>query len=125
MLQIVDRTSPYALTGAVFAQDRKAVVEATLARVYGRSVLRVLQSESFQTVIAGFVEPGESLEQAVAAPVRVSVTPANGTTGVSVVEPIIVSAAAMSRPVVRPPARWSTTMSGFSSSVTVHMPSNA
>ena len=30
-LALVDRTSPYALTGAVFAQDRKAVVEATLA----------------------------------------------------------------------------------------------
>jgi 1-pyrroline-5-carboxylate dehydrogenase len=30
-LSLVDRTSPYALTGAVFAQDRKAVVEATLA----------------------------------------------------------------------------------------------
>ena len=30
-LSVVDRTSPYALTGAVFAQDRKAVVEATLA----------------------------------------------------------------------------------------------
>jgi len=28
-LALVDRTSPYALTGAVFAQDRKAVVEAT------------------------------------------------------------------------------------------------
>jgi 1-pyrroline-5-carboxylate dehydrogenase len=30
-LALVDRTSPYALTGAVFAQDRKAVVEATEA----------------------------------------------------------------------------------------------
>ena len=28
-LQLVDRTSPYALTGAVFARDRRAVVEAT------------------------------------------------------------------------------------------------
>jgi 1-pyrroline-5-carboxylate dehydrogenase len=28
-LQLVDRTSPYALTGAVFARDRGAVVEAT------------------------------------------------------------------------------------------------
>ncbi len=28
-LQIVDSTSPYALTGAIFAQDRRAVVEAT------------------------------------------------------------------------------------------------
>jgi 1-pyrroline-5-carboxylate dehydrogenase len=28
-LALVDRTSPYALTGAVFAQDRNAVVEAT------------------------------------------------------------------------------------------------
>jgi 1-pyrroline-5-carboxylate dehydrogenase len=28
-LAVVDRTSPYALTGAVFAEDRKAVVEAT------------------------------------------------------------------------------------------------
>ncbi len=31
MLEIVDRTSPYALTGAVFARDRDAVVEATSA----------------------------------------------------------------------------------------------
>jgi 1-pyrroline-5-carboxylate dehydrogenase len=30
-LTIVDQTSPYALTGAVFAQDRRAVVEATSA----------------------------------------------------------------------------------------------
>ncbi len=30
-LQLVDRTSPYALTGAVFARDRRAVVEATTA----------------------------------------------------------------------------------------------
>jgi 1-pyrroline-5-carboxylate dehydrogenase len=30
-LQLVDRTSPYALTGAVFARDRRAVVEATQA----------------------------------------------------------------------------------------------
>ena len=30
-LQLVDRTSPYALTGAVFARDRGAVVEATHA----------------------------------------------------------------------------------------------
>jgi len=30
-LQIVDTTSPYALTGAIFAQDRRAVVEATSA----------------------------------------------------------------------------------------------
>ena len=30
-LQIVDSTSPYALTGAVFAQDRRAIVEATSA----------------------------------------------------------------------------------------------
>ena len=30
-LDVVDRTSPYALTGAVFAQDRRAVVEATSA----------------------------------------------------------------------------------------------
>jgi 1-pyrroline-5-carboxylate dehydrogenase len=30
-LSLVDRTSPYALTGAVFAQDRKAIVEATMA----------------------------------------------------------------------------------------------
>jgi 1-pyrroline-5-carboxylate dehydrogenase len=27
-LQLVDRTSPYALTGAVFARDRSAIVEA-------------------------------------------------------------------------------------------------
>jgi len=27
-LQLVDRTGPYALTGAVFAQDRRAVIEA-------------------------------------------------------------------------------------------------
>jgi len=27
-LALVDRTSPYALTGAVFAQDRQAIVEA-------------------------------------------------------------------------------------------------
>jgi 1-pyrroline-5-carboxylate dehydrogenase len=31
MLQIVDRTSPYALTGAVFARDRQAIVEASSA----------------------------------------------------------------------------------------------
>jgi 1-pyrroline-5-carboxylate dehydrogenase len=30
-LDIVDRTSPYALTGAVFARDRRAIVEATAA----------------------------------------------------------------------------------------------
>ena len=30
-LQLVDETSPYALTGAIFAQDRRAVVEATSA----------------------------------------------------------------------------------------------
>jgi 1-pyrroline-5-carboxylate dehydrogenase len=30
-LQIVDATSPYALTGAIFAQDRRAIVEATSA----------------------------------------------------------------------------------------------
>jgi 1-pyrroline-5-carboxylate dehydrogenase len=30
-LSLIDRTSPYALTGAVFAQDRKAIVEATAA----------------------------------------------------------------------------------------------
>ena len=30
-LSLIDSTSPYALTGAVFAQDRKAVVEATIA----------------------------------------------------------------------------------------------
>jgi 1-pyrroline-5-carboxylate dehydrogenase len=30
-LELVDSTSPYALTGAVFAQDRRAVVEATSA----------------------------------------------------------------------------------------------
>ncbi len=33
-LELVDRTSPYALTGAVFAQDRRAVVEATSALRY-------------------------------------------------------------------------------------------
>jgi 1-pyrroline-5-carboxylate dehydrogenase len=31
MLEIVDRTSPYALTGAVFSRDRDAIVEATFA----------------------------------------------------------------------------------------------
>jgi 1-pyrroline-5-carboxylate dehydrogenase len=31
MLQIVDRTSPYALTGAVFARDRGAILEASAA----------------------------------------------------------------------------------------------
>ena len=31
MLEIVDRTSPYALTGAVFARDRAAVIEASSA----------------------------------------------------------------------------------------------
>ena len=31
MLQIVDRTSPYALTGAVFARDRGAIIEASSA----------------------------------------------------------------------------------------------
>lgn len=30
-LSIVDRTSPYALTGAVFANDRRAVLEASVA----------------------------------------------------------------------------------------------
>jgi 1-pyrroline-5-carboxylate dehydrogenase len=30
-LEIVDRTSPYALTGAVFANDRRAVLEASVA----------------------------------------------------------------------------------------------
>jgi 1-pyrroline-5-carboxylate dehydrogenase len=30
-LELVDRTSPYALTGAVFARDRRAIVEATNA----------------------------------------------------------------------------------------------
>jgi 1-pyrroline-5-carboxylate dehydrogenase len=30
-LNVVDTTSPYALTGAVFAQDRRAIVEATFA----------------------------------------------------------------------------------------------
>ncbi|HEY0481630.1 MAG TPA: L-glutamate gamma-semialdehyde dehydrogenase [Kofleriaceae bacterium] len=30
-LQLVDRTSPYALTGAIFARDRAAIVEATAA----------------------------------------------------------------------------------------------
>ena len=30
-LEVVDATSPYALTGAVFAQDRRAIVEATSA----------------------------------------------------------------------------------------------
>jgi 1-pyrroline-5-carboxylate dehydrogenase len=30
-LEVVDSTSPYALTGAVFAQDRRAIVEATSA----------------------------------------------------------------------------------------------
>jgi 1-pyrroline-5-carboxylate dehydrogenase len=30
-LEVVDTTSPYALTGAVFAQDRRAIVEATFA----------------------------------------------------------------------------------------------
>jgi 1-pyrroline-5-carboxylate dehydrogenase len=33
-LQLVDRTSPYALTGAVFAQDRRAVAEAHAALRY-------------------------------------------------------------------------------------------
>jgi 1-pyrroline-5-carboxylate dehydrogenase len=31
MLDLVDRTSPYALTGAVFSRDREAIVEATAA----------------------------------------------------------------------------------------------
>ena len=31
---MVDSTSPYALTGAVFAQDRRAIVEATAALRY-------------------------------------------------------------------------------------------
>ena len=30
-LEVVDTTSPYALTGAVFAQDRRAIVEASSA----------------------------------------------------------------------------------------------
>jgi 1-pyrroline-5-carboxylate dehydrogenase len=33
-LDLVDRTSPYALTGAVFAQDRRAVVDASAALRY-------------------------------------------------------------------------------------------
>ena len=33
-LALVDRTSPYALTGAVFAQDRRAVIEASTALRY-------------------------------------------------------------------------------------------
>jgi 1-pyrroline-5-carboxylate dehydrogenase len=33
-LDLVDRTSPYALTGAVFAQDRRAIVEAASALRY-------------------------------------------------------------------------------------------
>jgi len=33
-LELVDRTSPYALTGAVFARDRGAIVEATTALRY-------------------------------------------------------------------------------------------
>jgi 1-pyrroline-5-carboxylate dehydrogenase len=33
-LELVDRTSPYALTGAVFARDRTAIVEATSALRY-------------------------------------------------------------------------------------------
>lgn len=33
-LELVDRTSPYALTGAVFAQDRRAVVEASAVLRY-------------------------------------------------------------------------------------------
>jgi 1-pyrroline-5-carboxylate dehydrogenase len=33
-LALVDSTSPYALTGAVFAQDRRAIVEATSALRY-------------------------------------------------------------------------------------------
>jgi 1-pyrroline-5-carboxylate dehydrogenase len=31
MLELVDRTSPYALTGAVFAKDRAAIIEAASA----------------------------------------------------------------------------------------------
>jgi 1-pyrroline-5-carboxylate dehydrogenase len=31
VLPLVDQTSPYALTGAVFARDRSAIVEATAA----------------------------------------------------------------------------------------------
>src|SRR5262249_45377704 len=31
ILRVVDRTSPYALTGAVFARERTAIVEATAA----------------------------------------------------------------------------------------------
>ncbi len=34
VLGLVDRTAPYALTGALFAQDRRAVVEATAALRY-------------------------------------------------------------------------------------------
>jgi 1-pyrroline-5-carboxylate dehydrogenase len=34
VLELVDRTSPYALTGAVFAQDRRAIVDATAALRY-------------------------------------------------------------------------------------------
>jgi len=34
ILEVVDQTSPYALTGAVFARDRRAIVEATEALRY-------------------------------------------------------------------------------------------
>jgi lipoprotein-anchoring transpeptidase ErfK/SrfK len=40
-----------------------------------------------------WVEPAANIEQAAAVPVRLSVTPANGDTGVSPVKPIVVSAA--------------------------------
>ena len=49
----VDRWNFFATFGA--ARLLRFGIEAGLARVYGRGVLRVLQSDAFQTVIIGFI----------------------------------------------------------------------
>ena len=49
----VDRRRFFATFGIV--RLLRFGTEATLARIYGRSVLRVLQSDGFQAVILGFV----------------------------------------------------------------------
>lgn len=49
----VDRWRFFATFGAI--RLLRFGIEATLARVYGRGVLRVLQSEMFQSVVVGFV----------------------------------------------------------------------
>ena len=49
----VDKWKFFATFGAI--RLIRFGMEAVLARVYGRGVLRVLQSESFQTVVLGFI----------------------------------------------------------------------